>query len=102
VAPRAPSYASATLPDVTLDPDDLEGAWSAVHAALPVGWSVGKPSNHDEERERPWHVFATDVRSRAKRREYVEATSWTATEALRDLAGLLRVWQVEQVDRAAD
>lgn len=47
------------------------------------------------KRERPWHVFAVDLRVRAKRRKYVEATSWTEAEALRDLSGLLRAWHVE-------
>jgi len=84
------------------DPDDLAAAWEAAHDALPAGWTVQRPSRHDEERERPWHVFATDLRQRAKRREYVEATGWTEAEALRDLAGLLRVWTVEAVERAED
>jgi hypothetical protein len=79
--------------------DELERAWNLVHIALPVGWTVGPPTKHDEDRERPWHIFATDMRSRAKRREYVEATGWTAAEALRELAGLLRIWHVEPVER---
>ncbi len=63
--------------------DDLEAAWSVVHDATPAGWSVMRPSRHDEERERPWHV---------------EATGRTESEALRDLAELLRGWTVEPAD----
>lgn len=51
---------------------DLEAAWSAVHEALPAGWSVMRPSKHVEEHERPWHVYATDLRVRTKRRDYVQ------------------------------
>jgi hypothetical protein len=76
-------------------PDELAEAWEAVHDALPLGWVVGRPSLHDEEAERPWHVYASDLRVRSKRREYVEATGWTEAEALRYLAGLLREWRVE-------
>jgi hypothetical protein len=85
-----------------LDADDLAAAWVAVNDALPAGWTVMRPSKHEEERERPWRVFATDLRSRAKRREYVEATGWTEAEALHDLAGLLRGWNVEPVERTTD
>jgi hypothetical protein len=45
---------------------------------------------------------AVDLRQRAKRREYVEATGWGEAEALRDLAGLLRAWNVQPVEGAAD
>jgi hypothetical protein len=76
--------------------DELETAWDAVYAVLPVGWSVTRPSRHDEEAERPWHVYAADLRIRSKRREYVEATGWTEAEALSDLAGLLREWIVDE------
>jgi hypothetical protein len=47
-------------------------------------------------------VFAVDLRQRAKRQEYVEATGWTEAECLRDLAGLLGAWNVEPVKRVAD
>jgi len=47
-------------------------------------------------------VFVVDLRQRAKRREYVEATGNTEAEALRDLAGLLRAWNVEAVERVDD
>ena len=40
--------------------------------------------------------------SAVHRPEDVEATGWTEAEALRDLAGLLRTWNVEAVERAAD
>ena len=96
----SPWRASRMLDSVRAD--DLAAAWDAVHDALPAGWTVQRPSRHDEERERPWHVFAVDLRQRAKRREYVEATGWTEVEALRDLAGLLRSWNVEPVERATD
>jgi hypothetical protein len=59
---------------MTLEADDLAAAWDAVHDALPVGWTVGRPAKHDEEGERPWHVFV-------------------------DVAGLLRLWNVEPVQR---
>ena len=85
-----------------LDADDLAAACGAVHDALPVGWTVQRPSRHEEERERPWHVLAVDLRQRARRREYVEATGWTEAEALRDLAGLLRAWNLEAVERVSD
>ena len=77
---------------------DLQDPCAAVHDALPEGWTVMRPSHHAEERERPWHVYATDLRSRARRREYVEATSWTEVEALRDLAALLRGCRLEAVE----
>jgi len=47
------------------DIDELEATWGAVHDALPPGCTVQRPSRHDEEREQPWHVFATDLRQRA-------------------------------------
>lgn len=75
--------------------EELEAAWSAVHDALPVGWSVMRPVHHGEERERPWHVWAMDLRSAARRGDRVEATGRTEAEALRDLAELLRLWSVE-------
>ncbi len=67
-----------------------EAAWDAVHDALPAGWTVARPSHHIEAQERHWHVYAADLRARAKRRETLEATGWTEAEALRDLATLLR------------
>jgi len=85
-----------------LEADELQAVWTAVHDALPAGWTVQRPSRHDEERERPSHVLAVDLRQRAKRREYVEATGWTEAEALRDLAGLLRAWHVEAVNQEVD
>jgi hypothetical protein len=77
---------------------ELEDAWATVHAALPAGWTVGPTSHHSEERHRPWHVVAVDLRSRALRKEYVEATGWTEAEALRELAALLGGWHVEEVE----
>jgi len=94
-----PRYAAPMTP---LDAHDLEEAWEIVHDALPTGWTIGPPSHHVEARERPWHVLAVDVRQRAKRREIVEATGWDEAEALRDLAGLLKVWNVETVEPSAD
>jgi hypothetical protein len=43
---------------------DLEEAWSAVHAARPAGWEVGRPSEHPERRE--WALYAWDARERPK------------------------------------
>jgi hypothetical protein len=31
--------------------DEIEAAWDAVFDALPAGWSVGRPSYHDERHE---------------------------------------------------
>ena len=67
-----------------------EEAWAAVHTVLPA-----------EERHRPRHVVAVDLRSRTLRKEYVEATGWTEAEALRDLAMLLRGWHVERSRRCS-
>jgi hypothetical protein len=77
---------------------ELEDAWSAVYDVLPAGWTVGRTSHHSEERQRPWHVVAVDLRSRTLRKEYVEATGWTEAEALRELAALLGGWHVEEVE----
>lgn len=85
--------------DGVSDPD-LEAAWSAVHAAVPTGWSVARPIRFDEERERPWHAVAYDWRKSSKRRDRVEATGRTEAEALRDLAELLRGWRVKRTGEA--
>ena len=77
---------------------ELEEAWAAVHAACPRGWTVGPTSHHSRGEHRPWHVVAVDLRSRALRKEYVEATGWTEAEALRDLAALLGGWHVEEIE----
>src|SRR5918999_4772951 len=68
-----------------------EEAWAAVHTVLPA-----------EERHRPRHVVAIDLRSRTLRKEYVEATGWTEAEALRELAALLGSWHVEDVEAGFD
>jgi len=75
------------------DPE-LEAAWSEVHDATPMGWSVARPVRHDDEHERPWHVVAYDWRASSKRHDRVEATGRTEAEALADLAELLRGWRV--------
>jgi hypothetical protein len=67
-----------------------------------VGTTVDTATKQWEDAERPWHAFATDMRSSAKRREYIEATGWSAAQALPELAGLMRTWLVEPVDRAKD
>jgi hypothetical protein len=82
------------------DPE-LEAAWAAVHDALPTGWFAVRPMLHAEERERPWHVVAVDYRTSSRRHDRVEATGRTEAEALRDLAGLLRLWMVEKTGRQA-
>ena len=38
--------------------DEPEAAWDAVFASLPAGWSVGRPSYHDERHE--WTQYAFD------------------------------------------
>lgn len=57
-----------------------------------------RPVHHDEERERPWHVWAMDLRGRATRGDRVEATGQTEAEALRDLVELLRGWRFERTE----
>ncbi len=42
---------------------ELDAAWEAVHAALPVGWYVGRPSYHDERDE--WLQYAFHPSERA-------------------------------------
>jgi hypothetical protein len=79
---------------------ELEAAWSAVHDALPIGWSALRPVRYDEQRGRPWYVVAFDYRTSSRRRDRVEATGRTEAEALRDLAELLRGWNVERADQA--
>lgn len=54
-----------------------------------------RPNRREDSVERPWRVYASDLRVRAKRRDYIEATGNGEAEALRDLAGLLREWNVE-------
>ena len=43
---------------------ELEDAWSDLHAALPGGWTLGRPSEHPERRE--WLLYAYDPRERPK------------------------------------
>lgn len=41
---------------------DRQSAWDELHAALPPGWVVGRPSYHDERRE--WVLYAFDPSER--------------------------------------
>ncbi len=57
---------------------DLEAAWDAVHAALPPGWYVGRPSYHDERDERLLYAFDPSERAVVG----IRSREWTAaTEA---------------------
>lgn len=53
---------------------DLEDAWDQLHAALPPGWVVGRPSYHDERRE--WVMYGYDPRERPKVGK--RSREWTA------------------------
>ena len=55
-----------------LDGENLAVAWGAVYDAVPTGWTVRYATHHVEAPERPWHVYATELRQRLKRRESVE------------------------------
>jgi len=55
----------------------LSAAWDALHAALPNGWAVGRPSFHDERRE--WVLYAYDHREAPRLGK--RSREWTAIAA---------------------
>jgi hypothetical protein len=77
---------------------DLEAAWAAVHHATPSGWSVGRPSYHDERHE--WVMYAFDSlerpRAGARSREWT-AIGATEVACLREMARCLREIDADQV-----
>jgi hypothetical protein len=68
-----------------------EAAWDELHAALPPGWWVGRPSYHDERWE--WLLYAFDPSERPvvgiRQREW-EAVAPTEVEVVREMARCLR------------
>ena len=52
----------------------MEEAWDAIHAVLPAGWYVGRPSEHPEPRE--WIMYAFDPSERP--RVGLRSREWTA------------------------
>lgn len=70
--------------------DDLHTAWDEVHAALPEGWYVGRPSQRHGGQ---WAQYAFDTNERvAIGRRSREWTAVGQTEAgcLREMARCLR------------
>jgi hypothetical protein len=65
------------MPTIERMASELEEAWSALLEVVPVGWSVGRPSEHPERAE--WLPYAFDPTERpvvgARSRE------WTAVSA---------------------
>ncbi len=52
----------------------MEEAWDAIHAVLPAGWYVGRPSEHPERRG--WIMYAFDPTERP--RVGLRSREWTA------------------------
>ncbi len=52
----------------------MEEAWDAIHAVLPAGWYVGRPSEHPERRE--WLMYVYDPSERPK--VGLRSREWTA------------------------
>ena len=69
---------------------DLEATWDALHAVLPIGWYVGRPSYHFERDE--WLLYAFDPSERAvvgvPSREWTAAAS-TEVGVVREMARCL-------------
>lgn len=70
---------------------NLATAWSAVHAALPKGWRVGRPYLHDERKV--WEMYAWLPTLRAgggrPRKDWI-ATGATEAECVAEMARCLR------------
>lgn len=49
---------------MTATDPDLATAWDELRAAVPPGWTVGRPSYHHETRT--WHLYAFDPAERPK------------------------------------
>lgn len=52
----------------------LEAAWQQMHAAMPPGWVLGRPSYHDERRGWILYAYARSERPRMGQR----SREWTA------------------------
>jgi hypothetical protein len=71
--------------------NDIEAPFGEVFDATPSGWSVGRPSYHDERRE--WLIYGFDQREHPQ--VGVRSREWTAVgatevEVLREMARCLR------------
>jgi hypothetical protein len=68
----------------------LSAAWDALHAAMPSGWQVGRPSEHPERDE--WVLYAFDSRERpvagVRSREWLAKAS-TEVDVVREMARCL-------------
>ena len=78
---------------------ELEEAWTAVHDALPAGWTAYRPVHDDGAG--CWTVVARDMRPRNKRHDSIVAEGQSEAHCLRGLAELLRVWTFERVEERA-
>ncbi len=70
---------------------DLKAAWDDLHAAVPEGWKLGRPSFHDEADR--WQQYAYDPTERAdmgkRPREWI-AVAPTEVMCVREMARRLR------------
>jgi hypothetical protein len=83
--------------------DDREQAWDELLAAIPPGWSVGRPSYHDERRE--WLLYAFDPSERPV--VGLRSRQWTAIAesevgVVREMARCLRAIGAGRVPRSLD
>jgi hypothetical protein len=73
---------------------DLEIAWAELDAANTMGWSVGRPSLHDDVRgAEHWEQWAYDAREKpkvGKRSREWTAVGRTEVDCIRELARCLR------------
>jgi hypothetical protein len=73
---------------------DLEEAWAELDAANGLGWTVGRPSLHDEERgAEHWEQWAYDPREKpraGKRLREWTAVAPTEVDCVRAMAKRLR------------
>lgn len=80
--------------------DDLARAWEELHAEIPRGWSIGRPSEHPERRE--WVMFAFDPSERPV--VGLRSREWTAVAkseeaVVREMARCLREIAAGRVPR---
>jgi len=78
------------VPTIRSVATDLEGAWDALHASMPAGWQIGRPSEHPERHE--WALYAYDPRERprvgVRSREWIAKAS-TELGVVREMARCL-------------
>ncbi len=78
----------------------MEEAWDAIHAVLPAGWYVGRPTYYDERRQ--WHQYAFDPSERPvvglRSREWTAIGS-TELEVVREMARCLRELRQRRVPK---